>query len=381
MNKIIQEHLQNTFASQTSNQLRRPFSETYWYKNQRRERPLQFLRPELYCYAYPRYSTTEPSSQPKIEYITARIVNAGGAPSTNTVIQMVGYEEGERIRPGSRFTTRRVRLQAGQAHTETFAFSTIERMRFYQLVCFDPLHDPVTQMAITQMQPVSRDNILSNAVDPIPLGVRNKITDWDEFTQHNNGSWQPATMNSWLLAASNPNPGTSVSQRYFAAGSATPSASQLRQTITISNLNLGEQMLSYLDSGNLRATLDGFVYLNGNARAMRGQIELNFLAANGTLLHSFTSPNPTQRNIWIRINGSVAVPSGTAQIVCKLIAVRQNPISNRTNTRSYPLPFNSICFDELFLQLTPRNIYTSSRIYSNMRPNSLISIPGYPSGR
>ena len=362
MDKTLQKHLKETFSSAAGKRLKRPFTRTYMVKDKRRKRPLQFLRPQLYCYAYPHYFSSVPSSQPASETITVRVVNAGGAASNNAIVQLTGHVPNEK--PYTH--TRRLHLQAGEGRNETFSFSAIEKTRFYQLACFDPLHDPVTPAAITQLASVSRSSILNNAIDP-KIGSFNQISGWDELHKQSNGNWQPASSPTWWTRSSNPSPGTVARQRnlrYIATSNGTPQGSQLRQTVSINNLNLPAVMTGYLNRGELRASLDGLVYLQGASNSLLGQIEIDCLSSAGAVLHSFTSPNPTQRNAWIRVTGSMAVPSGTAQIVCKLVAFRPNSPTSRRRRVPSRISLNHIYFDQLHLRLTPRNIFTTGRIYS-----------------
>ncbi len=64
-------------------QNRKNIRKSYLVKGRRRTRPLQFLRPELYCSAYQTAGIGDGAPT-----IVVSITNAGGEPSDNTVVNL-----------------------------------------------------------------------------------------------------------------------------------------------------------------------------------------------------------------------------------------------------------------------------------------------------
>ena len=146
LDKLIQDHIAESFRDPRQKHLHREFEKSYEVKGNTRTRPVQFLRPQVYCYAYPEYFSELPASQPASEFITAKITNSGGAASTNTIVQLTRFHESD---PPS-IERQRISLQPGQTKELKFEFSALAGTRSsrYSLACYDPLHDPVTPKAI-----------------------------------------------------------------------------------------------------------------------------------------------------------------------------------------------------------------------------------------
>lgn len=129
---------------------RKDISKEYVVKGRRRRRTLQFLRPELYAYAYQIEGSGNGSP-----IVVVSITNAGGAPSDNTVVKL--------FLPNGRVLKQRTSVQSGQTKTVVFEWSgsllPADKVSTYHLLCFDPLNDPIGGGLTTEAIPQKRNFI------------------------------------------------------------------------------------------------------------------------------------------------------------------------------------------------------------------------------
>lgn len=157
-------------------QNRKNIRKSYLVKGSRRIRPLQFLRPELYAYAYQIEGIGDGSPT-----IVVSITNAGGAPSDNTVVKL--------FLPNRKVLKKRTSVQAGQTKTVAFEWSgsplPTGKVSAYHLLCFDPLNDPISGRLTTEAVPQERNFVRGAFPDRPPLSLQ--IVNDTRMRQYLNG--------------------------------------------------------------------------------------------------------------------------------------------------------------------------------------------------
>lgn len=353
MDRATLKRITALLRGREARRLRRPVTRSYTVKGRRRRRPRSHLRPRLLCTAFPEHFTTMPASQPMSETVTVRVTNAGSGASHHSVVKLIatgsnphdGWSQKERLT-----------LQAGQQKELTFGFSAVEKSRRYQILVFDPLHDPVALALLPQVVP-PRNSILENAVDPklSPTNPGNWIIPhWAPFHEEGGGLVASTPGSMWTLQTGAPGPAriSLMPDRSHFRVQPTAPYTELRQEVEVAQLNLAGPFPDLLEAGDLLLSLDGYIRRSGGSAPSQATIGLDLLSAGGALLAGYESPSPTVTDQWQRIVAALAVPPGTARVRVRLTC-------RRSGSSAAP-----VTFDDLFLALTHRNIFSSSRIYT-----------------
>lgn len=357
MDRNTINYIRRALTGRTAARYRKNTTQTYSYRGRPRTRDLQFVRPRLYCYGFPQHFSSMPASQPMYETIFARVTNAGAGTSYNTVVKLI--TTGGQNATGT--TKQTITLQPGETRELTFSMSSMEGVHRYQLVCFDPLHDPVMSSIPPAAIP-AQGTYLKNAVNP---AFPSFFSSWQPYYRdtagnvvplHGIGYLEMQGEKGWQVQKENPPKSILTFQpdrSYFAAGTLW-SYSELHQEVDLADLIEGTSFRKFLEAGDLLAGVDGYVR-TANIH-VDATIGLDFLAANGDVLTSFQTPKPESINAWHRNTATVSVPAKTARIVYKLIREQAPKVSLVNAYDAY--------FDELYLTLTHRNVFTSGRIYT-----------------
>jgi hypothetical protein len=357
MDRNTLNYIRRVLTGPTAARYRKNTRRRYSHRGRPGTRDLQFVRPRLYCYGFPQHFSSMPASQPMQETIFARVTNAGAGTSYNTVVKLITTEQNNVTGSGKQTIT----LQAGETRDLTFSMSSIERVHRYQLVCFDPLHDPVMSSIPPTAIP-AQGNYLKHAVNP---AFPTFFQSWQPYYRDAAGNLVPVpgiahlelqVEGGWQVQKGAP-PKSILTlqpdQSYFAAGTLWP-YSELRQEVNLAGLDEATSFQRFLEAGDLLAGVDA--YVRTASAHVDATVGLDFLAANGDVLTSFQTPEPGSINVWHRNTATVSVPAKTARIVYKLIREQAPAVSLESAFDAY--------FDELYLTLTHRNVFTSSRIYT-----------------
>ena len=314
----------------------------YEVKGVSRRRELQFLEPKLFCYAFPQhFGVSSPSMQQKLD---VHVINAGGRASYNTVVKVV--------KPNNiSLFKQNLTLQPGETKTLNLLLNNNDLIQGYQIICFDPLHDPVSSALIPLAKP-GDGNYLINANSNPP-------TNWHAYSSIG-GLMRPVPFSrTWQIQNRNPTPaqgalplGPGFARGYFATRSVNmlPGvrnySAELHQELVLSSLNFTPEFNRFLSNGDLLASLQAFVHVEETPIPAKAKIRVDFFDHSNALIKNFETSNPSVPGVWQRQTAAISIPAQTAKIVFRLIAAK---IVKSNSGNAY--------FDALHLSITHRNVF------------------------